>query len=85
MSDMSERLAREVRAALGPNNNDELPVTHCVAALTARVAELEAALKRYSWHGGGQVMCESVKGSAYPCTCGLEKILTGFADGAVQK
>lgn len=33
------------------------------------------ALKRYGWHGGGEPMCERVKGSSYPCTCGLDAIL----------
>jgi hypothetical protein len=33
------------------------------------------ALRRYGWHGGGSPMCERVKGSSYPCTCGLDAAL----------
>jgi hypothetical protein len=44
MSDMSERLARQVRAALAAHNDDSRPVVECVAALTARCAEMEERL-----------------------------------------
>jgi hypothetical protein len=39
-----------------------------------RIVELETALAKYGGHGGpaGSPICESLKHSAYPCTCGFE-------------
>jgi hypothetical protein len=41
-------------------------------------------LQRYGWHGGGSPMCERVKGSSYPCTCGLDAALQPAAQPGVQ-
>jgi hypothetical protein len=64
LSDSLDALTKERDSAF--NQVDELR-----AELTAS----QEALKRYSWHGGGEVMCERVKGGSYPCTCGLEALL----------
>lgn len=84
MSDMSEQLAREIRAALGSHDDRERPVVHLVrgvvAALAAANARAEKAEQDLAWYGQHFDWCQLTQ--TQPCTCGLDALLAPPGEGA---